>query len=197
MNNCACQYFSLSVKTFSISSPYYTETFSVNWICKHSNFLAEERQKLRKWLATPHLTLPVFISILWILNDSLKLVVDPTYCLPPHLQNIKQMTFLLSHFKIPIIFYFCLVAKQVKSEKITKMFLQMSHFLFNFSIEHSFCLAILRNNDGNKTSLKFSFLLYVTLMVFCRKLSIICWILYKIGKWILRVVLRLGKGDIL
>ena len=79
------------------------------------------------------------------------------------------MILLLSHFQIPVILYFQLVAKQVNSVETTKKFLQISHFLLNSFIEHSFCLAVVGNNDGDKISLKFLFLLYVTLTVFCKK----------------------------
>ena len=87
--NWACQYFSLSHKTLSISSSFCTETFSINCTCKYSHLLVEERQTLRRWFATPTLILPVFIPFLWILNLSLKPVADPTYCLPQNFQDIK------------------------------------------------------------------------------------------------------------
>ena len=89
VNNCACQYFSLSHKTLSILSSFCTETFSINCTCKYSNFLARVQQTLRRRLAAPHLILPVFMSLLWILNLSLKPAADPTYYLPQHLQDIK------------------------------------------------------------------------------------------------------------
>ena len=75
-------------KTLSILSSFCIETFSINCSCKYSNLLVEERQTLRRWFATPHLILPVFISLWWILKLSLKPVGDPTYCLPQHLQDM-------------------------------------------------------------------------------------------------------------
>ena len=63
-----------------------------------------------------------------------------------------------------LILYFRLVAKQVKLGETTKKFLQVSHFFLYFSIKHSFCLVVVRNNHGDKISLKFLFLLYVTLV---------------------------------
>ena len=54
---------------------------------------------------------------------------------------------------------------------------------------------VLENNDGDKISLRFLFVFYVTLMVLCGKVSSICRLLYKIGKWFLMIVLRLfNKG---
>ena len=52
----------------------------------------------------------------------------------------------------------------------------MWHFL-----QHSFCLLVLRNNDGAKVSLDFLFPLYAIFTVFGAKISSICWLLYKIG----------------
>ena len=74
----------------------------------------------------------------------------------------------------PFILYFRLVTKHVKSGETTKRLLQMSHFLLHLSIEHLLCLVVLGNNDGEKFSLKFLFLLYVTLMVFCGKITSVC-----------------------
>ena len=70
--------------------------------------------------------------------------------------------------------YFCLVAKQGKSGETTKKFLQNLHLLLYSSIEHSVCLVVLGSNDGDKIYLKFLFLLYVALAVFCGKISSIC-----------------------
>ena len=117
----------------------------------------------------------------------------PNILLPQHLQDIRQTTLLLPHFKIPLILYFRLVEKQIKSGEITKRFLQMSHFLLHSFIKHSFWLLVLGNNDGDKIFLRFVLLLYVTLMLFCGKISSICWLLYKTGKWFLMIVLMLGN----
>ena len=76
--------------------------------------------------------------------------------------------------QIPLVLYFHLVAKQVKSGKATKTFLQMSRFLLHSFIEHSLCSVVLENNDVDKISLTFLFLFYVTLMVFCGKISSMC-----------------------
>ena len=98
--------------------------------------------------------------------------------------------------QIPLVLYFRLVAKQVKSGKTTKTFLQMSRFLLHSFIEHSLCLVVLENNDVDKISLRSLFLFYVTLMVFCGKISSICWLLHKIGKWFLMMVLSLGSKEL-
>ena len=45
----------------------------------------------------------------------------------------------------------------------------MSHFLLHSFIEHLFCSAVLGNNNGDKISLRFLFLLYVTLKYFVEK----------------------------
>ena len=54
-------------------------------------------------------------------------------------------------------------------------------------------MLVLGYNDGDEISLRFLFLLYVTLMVLCGKISSICWLLYKTGKEFLMMVLRLGN----
>ena len=72
LNNYACHYFCLSHKALSISWSFFTETNSIDCTCKHSKLPAEELQTLRRWFVTPHLASPVFISLLWILNCSLK-----------------------------------------------------------------------------------------------------------------------------
>ena len=89
-----------------------------------------------------------------------------------------------------------MIAKQVKLGETTQKFLQMSHFLLHSFIEHSFCLVVLGNIDGDKISHRFLFLLYVTFLVLCGKITSICLLLYKIGKWFPMMVLRLGnKGS--
>ena len=62
-----------------------------------------------------------------------------------------------------------LASKASKVRRNYKKFLLMSYFLLHFSIEHFLCLVGLGNNDGDKISLKFLFLLYVTLMPFTEK----------------------------
>ena len=49
----------------------------------------------------------------------------------------------------------------------------MSYFLLHFSVEHSFCLVVLGDNDGDKIYF-ILFFLYVTIMVFWDKVSSIC-----------------------
>ena len=105
---------------------------------------------------------PYFISIyITFVNSKLPLnpVADPPYCSQQHFQDIRQIAFLLTDFKIPLISYFRLVAKQVKSGETTKRFLRMSHFLLHSFIEHSLCLVVLGNNNGDKISLRFLFFL--------------------------------------
>ena len=104
------------------------------------------------------------------------------------INNISTVT-----LQNPLNFIFPLGSRASKSGKTTKKFLQMSHFLLNSFIEQSFCLVVLGNKDGDKISLRYFFILYATLMVFCGKISSICWFLYKIGKWFLIIVLRLGN----
>ena len=47
-----------------------------------------------------------------------------------------------------------------KSGETSKKFLQMSYFLLHYFIEHSFCLVVQGNNDGDKISLRLLFLLW-------------------------------------
>ena len=90
-------------------------------------------------------------------------------------------------------FIFPLVSKASKVRRNYSKLLADVTLLLNLFIEHSFCLLVLGNNDGDKISLRLFFLLYVTLMILCGKISSICWLLYKIGKWFLMIVLRLGN----
>ena len=78
---------------------------------------------------------------------------DRIYCFPQHFLDIKQIIFLQSHYKMPLVLYFRLVTKQVKSVE-TEKFLQMSHFLLRSSIEHLLRLVVLGNNGDDKISLK-------------------------------------------
>lgn len=56
-------------------------------------------------------------------------------------------------------------------------------------MEHLLCSVLLGNCDGDKRSLKFLFLLYVTLMGISGKTSRICCLLCEIGKWFLTPLL--------
>ena len=47
-------------------------------------------QTFKRWLAIPHLILPVLMSILWIRILSLEPVVEPIYCLPQHLHLLDK-----------------------------------------------------------------------------------------------------------
>ena len=57
------------------------------------------------------------------------------YCFPQHLHDIKHITFLEMHFKMPLTLYLRLVAKQVNSVEATKTLVQMSHLFWHFSEE--------------------------------------------------------------
>ena len=47
-------------------------------------------QTFKRWLAIPHLILPVLMSILWIRILSLEPVAEPIYCLPQHLHLLDK-----------------------------------------------------------------------------------------------------------
>ena len=74
VNSWAYQYFSLSRNILSIFLLLLTESCSISWICKCWNLLPSEWQTLRRWFATSNLTLPVLVSLLWILMSSSKVV---------------------------------------------------------------------------------------------------------------------------
>ena len=57
------------------------------------------------------------------------------YCYPQHLHDIKYITFLEVHFKMPLTLYLLLVAKQVNSVELTKKLVQISHLFWHFSEE--------------------------------------------------------------
>ena len=81
----------------------------------------------------PHLIYHL-MSLLWILNLSLKLIAEPMYCFPQHLHDIKYIAILEVHFKMPLTLYLRLVAKQVNSVEVTTKLVQMSYF-WHFSEE--------------------------------------------------------------
>ena len=85
----ACQYFSVSHKTLSASSPSLTRTCSISSTCKYPVLHVADLQTSRRWLATPHLILLVLMSLLWIRSLSLKPLAEPMYCLLQHLHAIR------------------------------------------------------------------------------------------------------------
>ena len=84
---------------------------------------------IRRWFATPRLTLTVLMSLLWILNLSLKLIAEPMYCFPQHLHHIKYITFLEVHFKILWTLCLHLVSKQANSVEATKFSANVTSFM--------------------------------------------------------------------
>ena len=58
----------------------------------------------------------------------------------------------------------------INSVDNTRMFLQISHLLLHFVIEHLFSFTVLGNKDGDMSSFKFLFRLYVTLTVISGKI---------------------------
>ena len=73
--------------------------------------------------------------------------------------------------KKPLILHLHFVAWQVKSVDNRRKFLQISHFLLHFSIEQLFSFIVLGNKDGDMSSFKFLFRLYVTSTVFSGKIE--------------------------
>ena len=59
--------------------------------CKYSVLHVTDLQTFKRWLATPHLILPVLISLLWIRNLSFKPAAEPIYCLTQHLHAISVL----------------------------------------------------------------------------------------------------------
>ena len=72
-------------------------------------FYMADLQTFKRWLATPHLILPILMSLLWIRNLSLKPVAEPIYCLPQHLHAIRQIIFFVLQVKKPLILYICVL----------------------------------------------------------------------------------------
>ena len=95
--------------------------------------------------------------------------------------------------KKPLILYLRLVAWQVNSVDNTRKFLQISHLLLHFSIEQLFSFIVLGNKDGDMSSFKFLFRLYVKLTVFSEKIWHISWLLCITSKCFLMMVLMLGS----
>ena len=102
-----------------------------------------------------------------------KAIGRPNILLTTTFAGYQIVAILLPHFKNPLLLYFGLVAKQVKSGETNKKFLQMSLFLLHSFIEHLLCLVVLGNNYGGKIFLKFLFFC-MTLTRFCEKISTIC-----------------------
>ena len=63
----------------------------------------------------------------------------------------------------------------------TRKFLQISHLLLHFSNEQLLLLIVLGNKDGEMSSFKFLFLLYVTFIVFSGKIRNSSWLLCNTG----------------
>ena len=93
----------------------------------------------------------------------------------------------VSRFKILLTLYLRLVAE------LPQISYRCHIFLLHSSIGNWFCLVVLRNNDDDKISLKFLFILNVKLIVFCGKISSIYWLLYEKCKWYLMMLLNLGN----
>ena len=81
----AYQYFSVSHKTLSASSPSLTKTCLISSTCRYPVLHVADLQTSRRWLATPHLILLVLMPLLWIQNLSLTPVAGRIYCFPQHL----------------------------------------------------------------------------------------------------------------
>ena len=101
--------------------------------------------------------------------------------------------FLVLQVKVPLVLYLSLIAWQVNSVETNRKFLQISHLLLQFSIEQLFSLIVLGNKDGDMSSFKVLFLLYVTFIVFSGKIRSISWLLCNTGKYFLKRVLILGS----
>ena len=69
--------------------------------------------------------------------------------------------FLVLQVKVPLILYLRLVALQVNSVKTTRKFLQIFYLLLHFSIEQLLSFIILGKKDGNMSSFKFFFYIYI------------------------------------
>ena len=127
---------------WSILWSFCTDTFSINCTCKYSNLIAEERQTLRRWFSTLHLTLPVFIS--FFMNSKLffkasgrsKILIVTTF-VGYQINNISIVI-----VQNPLNFIFLLGSKTIKFGETTKKFLQMSHSLLHSFVEHLFCLVV-------------------------------------------------------
>ena len=146
-------FFSFPQNFVNIVIVFYQNFFFINCTWKYSNLLAEEQQTLRRWFATPHLTLPMFITFVnsksFFKTSHTQHIAYPTICRVSN--NISTVT-LQNSFN----FIFSL---HYKSGETSKKFLQMSHFLLHSFIEHLFCLVVQGNNDGDKISLRLLFLL--------------------------------------
>ena len=110
--------------------------------------------------------------------------------------------FLVLQVKVPLLLYLRLVAWQANSEETSRKSLQISHLLLHFSIKQLFSFIILGNKDGDMSSYKFLFLLYVTLIVLSGKICSISWLLCNTGKYFLKIVLTIlslspGEGSFL
>ena len=78
----------------------------------------------------------------------------------------------------------------------TRKFLQIPKLLLHFSNEQLFSFIILRKKDGDMSSFKFLFLLYVTFIVFSQKIRSISWLVCNAGKYFLKIVLKISKHRI-
>ena len=93
MKSCACQYFSLVHNLPSISLLLSPDTFSIKYTLMLSN-LPVVGHFNRKCLATPHLSLPVFISLLCCGTPSYQLEITGYLIQPvqriPRFDQVRQ-----------------------------------------------------------------------------------------------------------
>ena len=117
-------------------------------------------QTFTRQLATPHLISTILMSLLWVWNLSLKPVAETIYCF---FTTLTDNSF-------SIILYLNLLAWQVNSVGTTTNVLQILRLLLNFSIEQLFSFIVLGNKDCDMSSFKFLFRLYVTLIMFPKRI---------------------------
>ena len=93
-----------------------------------NSFVAEVTFKKMVWYFTPYFTCVDVTSMnskSFFKNNSRTNVLFST---TQHLHNIKWITFLDVHFKMPLTLYLRLLAKQVNSVEATRKLEHMSHF---------------------------------------------------------------------
>ena len=144
----------------------------MSWILSLSN-LTSLVQHSQKCLAGSHLFLPVFISLSFMQNLSLKATADPTYCNLQHWHVTKQTTLTLLQDKVPLTLQSVHVVVHLKVLSKTMKLVHTLHLLLQLLIKPTIRFFADGNDKGDKNSFQLLPLLKITLIDFPGKVILI------------------------
>ena len=117
VKSCTCQYFSLSHKILSISSPSLATTCSINWTCKYSVLQMADIQTFKRWLATARLIVPILILESFLKTSSRTNILFAAAFTGYQINYVFEV-----QVKVTLLFHLRLVAWQVNSVETTIKF---------------------------------------------------------------------------